>query len=353
MTTESKRFVVLPGLPLRRTPRMFAAVALLVSCLACEAQQTGTPSSGGSVGAVSNSAAQQIAPASTPSNQQPASPLNQVLLYPGEDFHIGVGDLLSVNVYLAPDYLRTVRVGLDGTVDLPYIGAIQVAGLSVHEAQTAIAQRLRGAGIYLNPDVVIQVLDTVNGTVAITGEMHATVPVTSQRSLRDVLLAAGGLPASASHTVKIVRPGVVQPITVELGPDLAASATADIPIQPHDVIQVSRASVVYVLGAFRSQGAVPLDQATPLTLMQLAALSGGINYEGRYADLRLVRTVGAERKLVKVDIKRVIDGKAPDPVLQSNDIIFLPTNQMKAVLKNLGVGGVLGLVSLIYTLHNY
>jgi polysaccharide export outer membrane protein len=119
------------------------------------------------------------------------------------------------------------------------------------------------------------------------------------------------------------------------------------------VIQVSRASVVYVLGAFRSQGAVPLDQATPLTLMQLAALSGGINYEGRYADLRLVRTVGAERKLVKVDIKRVIDGKAPDPVLQSNDIIFLPTNQMKAVLKNLGVGGVLGLVSLIYTLHNY
>jgi hypothetical protein len=26
---------------------------------------------------------------------------------------------------------------------------------------------------------------------------------------------------------------------------------------------------------------------------------------------------------------------------------------MKAVLKNLGVGGVLGLVSLIYTLHNY
>jgi polysaccharide export outer membrane protein len=146
---------------------------------------------------------------------------------------------------------------------------------------------------------------------------------------------------------------VVQPITVELGPDLAASATADIPIQPHDVIQVSRASVVYVLGAFRSQGAVPLDQATPLTLMQLAALSGGINYEGRYADLRLVRTVGAERKLVKVDIKRVIDGKAPDPVLQSNDIIFLPTNQMKAVLKNLGVGGVLGLVSLIYTLHNY
>ena len=104
--------------------------------------------------------------------------------------------------------------------------------------------------------------------------------------------------------------------------------------------------MVYVLGAFARQGAVPLDQATPLTLLQVASLSGGINFEGRYADLRLIRTVGTERKVVDVDIKKVRNGKAPDPVLQANDIIFLPTDEMKAMLKSLGVGGVLGLVSI-------
>jgi polysaccharide biosynthesis/export protein len=140
---------------------------------------------------------------------------------------------------------------------------------------------------------------------------------------------------------------------VELGPDLAASSTADVPVHPHDIIQITRASVVYVLGAFLRQGAVPLDQATPLTLLQCAALSGGINFEGKYKDLRLIRTVGSERKVVEVDIKKIRDGKASDPILQANDIVFLPTDNTKAVLKSLGIGGVLGMVSLIYSLKNY
>jgi polysaccharide export outer membrane protein len=146
---------------------------------------------------------------------------------------------------------------------------------------------------------------------------------------------------------------MAEPIVVDLGTDLAASSTASLPIHPHDIIQISRASVVYVLGAFSHQGAVPLDQAAPLTLLQVAALSGGINFEGKYADLRLIRTVGTERKVVNVDMKKVRDGRAPDPVLQANDIIFLPTDDMKAVLKGLGVGGVLGIVSLLYTIHSY
>src|SRR6202012_2197627 len=115
-------------------------------------------------------------------------------------------------------------------------------------------------------------------------------------------------------------------------------------VYPHDIIQISRASLVYVLGAFRQQGSLPLDQAKPLTLMQLAALSGGVGFEGKYEDLRLIRTVGAERKGGQGEIKKVLNGKAPDPILEANDIVFLPTNNMKAILKNLGIGGVLGLV---------
>jgi polysaccharide export outer membrane protein len=111
--------------------------------------------------------------------------------------------------------------------------------------------------------------------------------------------------------------------------------------------------VVYVLGAFKTQGAVPLDQASPLTLMQLAALSGGVGFEGKYADLRLIRTVGNDRKVVKVDIKKVRDGKADDPILQANDIVFLPSDTMKATIKSLGVGGVLGVVSILIAAHAY
>ncbi len=275
------------------------------------------------------------------------------MLYPGEDFSLSSGDLIGVRVFMQPEYAATVRVGLDGTVQLPFIGSVPLQGLTVRGAQSLIAERLRTGEFYTNPQVIIEVLNTVNGSVLITGEVHGQVPVTNERSLRDVLLTAGGLPATASHTIKIVRPGIAEPIVVDLGTDLAASSTANIPVRPHDIIQISRASVVYVLGAFQKQGSVPLDQSTPLTLLQVASLSGGINFEGQYNDLRLIRTVGTERKVVNLDIKKIRNGKAPDPVLQANDIVFLPTSNMKAALKNLGVGGVLGLVSLIYSLKTY
>lgn len=313
---------------------------------------------------LAGSATAQIAPsAAPPAAAAPAqtapSAANDIsiqpmsMLYPGEDFRLQPGDLILVRIFLQPDYQATVRLGVDGTAQLPFIGSVPLQGLTVRAAQLLIAERLRVGQFYRDPDVIIQVEDTVNGSVQITGELHATVPVATQRSLKEVLLTAGGLPATASHTVKIVRPGLKDPIVVELGTDLAASTTANVEVQPHDIIQITRASVVYVLGAFKSQGAVPLDQASPLTLMQLAALSGGVGFEGKYADLRLIRTVGNDRKVVKVDIKKVRDGKADDPILQANDIVFLPTDTMKATIKSLGVGGVLGIVSILIAAHAY
>ena len=313
-------------------------------------------------------AAAQGSASAAPSASQNAAPTEgaassaqtgtaQSMLYPGEDFQLQPGDLIAVRVFMQPDYQATVRLSLDGNVQLPFLGSVHLQGKSVGQAQTLISELLKAGQYYQNPDVTIQVLDTVNGSVIVTGEVHAIVPVSTERSLRDVLLTAGGLPANASHTIKIVRAGVAAPIVVNLGTDLASSAAANIPVKPHDFIQITRANVVYVLGAFARQGAVPLDQAAPLTLLQLAALSGGIGFEGRYDDLRLIRTEdtdhGPERKVIEVDIKKVRDGKVPDPVLQANDIVFLPTNEMKAVLKGLGSGGVLGIVSILVAAHGY
>jgi polysaccharide export outer membrane protein len=278
---------------------------------------------------------------------------NQSMLYPGEDFTLHPGDLISVSVFMQPDYQSTVRVAQNGTVLLPFIGSVPIEGLTVKAAQALIADRLRVGQFFRDPEIIIRVLDTVNSSIIVTGEMHAIIPVSTERSLKEVLLTAGGLPANASHTVKIVRPGLTDPIVVNLGTDLASSSTANIEVHPHDIIQITRASVVYVLGAFLHQGAVPLDQASPLTLLQCAALSGGINFEGQYNDLRLIRTIGIERTVIDVDIKKVRDGKAKDPILQANDIVFLPTNQMKAAMKNLGSGGVLGILSLVLAARGY
>jgi polysaccharide biosynthesis/export protein len=352
--THSLHSRLLTCIPLKLITRLGLASTFAVCCLLATtrtaAGQTGEGAATGLQGLQGTSPAPaQTTPSSTPS--VPNEPMS--MLYPGEDFQLQPGDLISVQVFLQPDYQATVRIGQDGTAQLPFIGSVPLQGLTVHAAQTLIAERLRAGEFYRNPDVIIRVIDTVNGSVLVTGEVKAIIPVANERTLKDVLLTAGGLPPTASHTVKIVRPGLAEPIVVELGTDLAASTTANIPVHPHDIIQITRASVVYVLGAFRNQGAFPLDQASPLTLLQLAALSGGVGFEGNYSDLRLIRTIGNDRKVISVDIRKVRDGTAKDPILQANDIVFLPTNTMKGALKNLGTGGILGLVSILIAAHAY
>ncbi|MDQ2926515.1 MAG: polysaccharide biosynthesis/export family protein [Acidobacteriota bacterium] len=269
------------------------------------------------------------------------------ILFPASrDVVLGSGDVVTVKVFGPGDYLATVRVGVDGKVQLPLIGVVSLGGLTIAAAENFIAKQLIDAGMFRDPQVSLQLVEGPRAAVSLIGEVHGVIPIVGERRLLDILAAAGGLPPTASHIVTIDRPGLAQPIVVDLGTDPARSALANIPVFGGDTIIVARVGVVYVLGAFKTQGAVPILQNSPLTLMQVAALSGGPSFEGDYSDLRIIRTVENRRVLVKIDIKKVLYGKAPDPVLQADDIVFLPDSALKAVIKDGGIGTLLGIVSL-------
>lgn len=270
------------------------------------------------------------------------------ILFPAShDLRIFPGDLIAVHLYPNSDYSPTVRVSLDGSIDLPLLGIVHVKGLTIPQAQKLIADKLIAAGMYRNPQVTLQLAESPNQVATVTGDLHSVVPIIGQSRLLDVLTAAGGLPATASHTITIHRIGVEEPIVVDLGSDPMKSQKSDIPIFAGDTIIIARAGVVYLLGAFKNVGAIPIQQNSPLTLIQAATLAGGPGFEGKMGDLRLIRTIGANRSVVHVDIKRVINGKDPDPVLQSDDIIFLPSNLLKAAIKSGGLGTLMGFASVL------
>lgn len=289
------------------------------------------------------------------------------ILFPASrDIYLGVGDVFSVHIYGNSDYAPVVRIALDGTVQLPLIGIVTVDGLTTRQTQDLIAQKLKAAGMFRDPQVSLQITDSPNQIVTVVGELHGIVPVIGERRLFDVLAAVGaggggagavgattvisgggGLPATASHVITINRYGMAQPIVIDLGTDPQKSALINIPIFPRDTIIVPRVGVIYLLGAFKTQGAIPLQQNSPITLMKVAALAGGPGWEGRFNDLRIIRTTGTTRQVVKVDISKVINGKTPDPVLQAEDIVFLPSNPMKAAIKGGGISTLLAIVSIL------
>ena len=48
-----------------------------------------------------------------------------------------------------------------------------------------------------------------------------------------------------------------------------------------------------------------------------------------------------------MNIQKVLDGKAPDPILQADDIIFLPSSALKAAIKSGGIGTLSNIASLL------
>lgn len=301
--------------------------------------------------------------------QRPSDPLlpttDPAILNPVMgDLEVGPGDLLAVSLFGIANFTPPLRVSVDGRIQVPFVGALKVTGMTPVQIESLLAERLKALGLYNDPQVTVTLAESVNQFAIITGEIHGVVPILSPRGLLEVLgtggagtsglssgaqstqAAGGSFPLTASHTITIVRRGLAKPIIVNLGSDPARSAEANIPILPHDLIIVSRVGVVYVVGAFNKQGAIALDQSAPLTLMEATSLTGGLGFEGRFQDLRIIRTVGLERKVVTVDVKKILQGKAPDPILQADDILFLPSNILKAAIKSGGIGTVTSLADL-------
>ena len=293
------------------------------------------------------------ATSSTSTYNQPLTvTTNPAILYPGErDVVLTVGDMIAVRVFSDSEYTASVRINNDGTVLLPLIGIVHLEGLSVTKAEQLVAEKLSAAGMYRDPQVILQITEGPNSVVTIVGETHAVVPIIGSRRLFDVLSIGGGLPSTASHVLTIDRPGVTDPIVVDLGTDPLHSSLANIPVYPGDTIVVSRIGVVYMLGAFGgSSGTIPLNAYTPLTLTEATALSGGIKFTGNFSDLRIIRTSGDHRTVAVYNIKKVLNGKVPDPILQPNDIVYLPRVPLKEFVSSGALGTVLGLVSLALTI---
>jgi polysaccharide export outer membrane protein len=281
--------------------------------------------------------AQFAGPASglAPSDPASAATLQTLQQAKQPPVKLHAGDLLEVDVFGLKDMASKVRVGADGTASLQWAGSVLLKDLTVEEAEQIISGKLKEAGILKNPQVSILVVESPSQTITVSGEVKSpgVLPGYGERRLLEVLSAAGGLTPQASHSITIYRSGVTPNLTVVLGPDPKQSDVANIPIYAGDTVVVPQIGVIYLVGAFHNQGAFPLKGVTPLTLSQAVAIGGGMDYQGIWTDARLIRLNHGLREEIRYDVKKIIAGKQADPLLQGDDIIFVPTNSMRAAIK--------------------
>jgi len=267
---------------------------------------------------------------------------------------LGPGDLVEVNVFNVPELATKARVSNSGDVYLPLIDYVHVDGLSIEEAQTVIAKRLSDGGFVRNPHVSIFVDEAQSQGVTIIGEVikPGIYPDIADRKLYDIISEAGGFSPAASRKIAIIHRNQPEAVHIDLPRNLADDLSGNVEILPGDTISVPRAPIIYVVGDVGRPAGLLVDNGT-LTVLQALALAGGANRTAKMNGTRLLRkTQTGGMTETRIELKKMLEAKAPDVTLQADDILFIPVSGAKvAAGRTIDVGLSMATAVSIYAVH--
>jgi protein involved in polysaccharide export with SLBB domain len=165
--------------------------------------------------------------------------------FAGANYKIAPDDMLDIRVFRQPDFNTIARVGYDGSVMVPLVGRIQVAGLAVDEAARMIQSKL-AAGFLPDPQVSINVTEFNHRRFTVLGQVtrSGTYDFPDERPL-DLLQAiglAGGytnIANPSSVTIKRSVGGRITVFKVNAKKLAQGKENADVQVQPGDIITVA------------------------------------------------------------------------------------------------------------------
>lgn len=231
-------------------------------------------------------------------------------------YRIGVRDVLDIQLGGHAGKQSTLYTVVEGgLVEYPLAGGpIAAAGMTTAEVAAVLRQRLR---VLDNPLVEVKVRDYASHPVTISGFVGAPGIKYLRREsvpLYTVLAEALMMPEAARAT--ITRQGST-PIVVDLKDSVQAATL----VRSGDVVKVSGLPTEYffVGGEIGSPGQKAFH--TGVTLTQAILASGGTT---RNAGSKiLVSRQGTDGRLIteQYNLRKIHDGKSPDPVLQKGDRI--------------------------------
>jgi polysaccharide export outer membrane protein len=176
--------------------RMITVLALILAAAAGPVLAQTTPA------APPTTAKPTPAPTAKPSNPLPGT------IEPPPGYVIGVEDVLTVDVWREKDYsAEAVMVGPDGTVSLPVINQIPVAGLTLAEATARITAALvekavKDPTVTVGPKAINSRKVFIFGNVGKSGPYQLMGPMT----VTQLIATAGGLAEFADEkNIRVTR----------------------------------------------------------------------------------------------------------------------------------------------------
>lgn len=167
-------------------------------------------------------------------------------------------------------------ISSDGTIEIPFVGRLVVAGKTPREIEGAIVQHLQGKAH--EPQALVRIVNNATANVTVVGEATNSIrmPLTPKRErLLDALAAAGGSrQPSDKISVQLTRGKTVDVLPLD---NIIRDPLQDIQLESGDVI-----TLLYQPFSFTAMGGTGKSDDIPfeakgINLAQALARAGGLN----------------------------------------------------------------------------
>ena len=259
---------------------------------------------------------------------------------------LGPGDRVVIRCPGAVEFTADpIRIDDDGHVTLPFVGRVGVGGHTVSDSEKLLNADL--SRFLRHPEVQVSVVEARSQPVSVLGAVKnpGFYQLEGGKTLAEVLALSGGLRPDAGEILTLRRAATSDstpnPALQSSGGTLLEFNVNDVikgrdqrslvEVRPHDVITVSQAPVIYVVGQVRRPGGFPLIGKTDCTVLQALSLAEGLEHTAAGKRAVVLRKQSPSGRVqIPLNLDRILAGRAPDPPLYPDDVLFVPNNSAKS-----------------------
>ena len=219
---------------------------------------------------------------------------------PDSGYTLDVGDVLKIQLVGQNEYIEEFSINRDGSINLPDVGKVIVAGLSLNEASQLIKSKINSAMIGADAFITLAEIRDVNILVSGNAQNPGIYTLTGNSNILHAISAAGGISEFGSlREINLIRDNsIIESLDVY---DLLIEGKYNLKkrLRSGDIIFVeSRKSVVTIDGAVHRPAKYEvLDKQNLFTIIEYA---NGIKRTADRENISLERILDGSLKTIPV-----------------------------------------------------
>lgn len=243
-------------------------------------------------------------------------------------FHIGTtskshyliqpGDQADVTFQTAPELNGNKLVLPDGSIDMPYVGNVQVAGLTAEGSRQLLERRY--AKVLKKPQITF----SISHAMAQLDNLRSSLTNPATGLSREITVNSDGFASFPLIGAMSLQGKTLSELQTELNQRYAKQAGQ---VSVDVLLKSTAANEVFVMGEVGEPGAYPIRR--PISVLEALTLAKGPTGTANLDSVVIMRRQGNQVRAQVYDVDAALDGESLQfAYLQPDDLLFVPKTSL-------------------------